>query len=315
MGNTRKILVVGGAGYIGGYLTTRLSELKHYECSVYDNLLYEDRYLKDVHFIYGDVRDRKKLKSILPSYDAVVWLAAIVGDGACALDPYLTQSVNEDSVKWLVDNYKGKIIFTSTCSVYGANHALNLDEKTKTSPLSVYASTKLASEQYIIENSKNYLIFRLGTLFGLGDTYSRIRLDLVVNILTKRATKGEELTVYGGEQWRPLMHVKDVAGATLFGLEHDATGLYNLHDRNCTIKEIAIKIQECIPAVVKYQNILFEDARNYSVSSRAYKYLGWLPTYDLAFGIEEIARTVKEGRIRDTENPLYSNVHYLKKEK
>jgi nucleoside-diphosphate-sugar epimerase len=121
-----KILVVGGCGYIGGFLTDLLTN-QAYDVTVYDSLLYETRYLKNVNFIRGDIRDTEKLEKIIHDYDTVVWLAALVGDGACAVDLELTKRINFDAVKWLVDNFKGKIVFTSTCSVYGANNDL-IDE-------------------------------------------------------------------------------------------------------------------------------------------------------------------------------------------
>ena len=106
----------------------------------------------------------------------------------------------------------------------------------------MYAITKLAAEQYIVAKHKNYLIFRLGTLYGMGDEHSRIRLDLVTNILAQKATFGEPLTVFGGDQWRPLMHVRDVAEATLYGLQRKITGLFNLSAENYRIREIAEEI-------------------------------------------------------------------------
>ena len=106
-----KILVVGGAGYIGGHLSDLLLRSGH-DITVYDNLMFETRYLKDINFIYGDIREIEKLLTIMKDFNIVVWLAAIVGDGACAVDPALTRIINEDSVKWLVDNYEGKIVFT-----------------------------------------------------------------------------------------------------------------------------------------------------------------------------------------------------------
>ena len=132
----------------------------------------------------------------------------MVGDGACQVNPKLTQDVNVNSFLWLVDNYKGKIVFPSTCSVYGVNNNL-IDETAEPNPLSLYAATKLEAERYVLRRRPDALVFRLGTLFGLGDRHSRMRLDLVANILSMRAAKGDDLTVFGGEQWRPLLPDRD----------------------------------------------------------------------------------------------------------
>ena len=173
------ILVVGGAGYIGGAITDILETTDH-NTRVYDCLMYEESYRKPIDFVYGDVRDRQRLSEQLAWADAVIWLAALVGDGACAINPQLSAEINQYCVKWLSENYDGRIIFTSTCSVYGAQKDI-LTEESLTDPLSIYAITKLAAEEYL--KSKNALVFRLGTLFGVSDLFARLRLDLVVNIL------------------------------------------------------------------------------------------------------------------------------------
>lgn len=303
-----KILIVGGAGYIGGFLT---DILKTKDATVYDSLIYESRYLKQVNFIYGDIRDKEKLLRIMSNYNIVIWLAAVVGDGACAIDPYLTQSINEDCVKWFVDNYKGKFIYTSTCSVYGVNDDL-LDETAPTNPISVYAKTKLAAEQYIINNHENYLIFRLGTLFGIGDEHSRIRFDLVVNVLTKKACTKQPLFVYGGEQWRPLLHVKDVSTAIQFGIDNHITGLFNLSCGNYTILNIAEEIRSHFPeARINYQDIPYEDLRNYKVKADKYLTLGWTPQHSLEEGILEIKDVVSQNRLKNIDDVVYSNEVYL----
>ena len=309
MGN--KILIVGGAGYVGSAIT-QLLKLYNYDQTVLDNLIYEDRYLNEIPFIYGDVRDPEIYKD-LDKYNTVIWLAGIVGDGACAIDPVETRAINVDSVKKLVDNYKGKIIFPSTCSVYGMNNEL-LDESSPTNPLSLYAETKLEAEKYIVQNHNNYVIFRLGTLFGMGDTYSRIRLDLVANVLACRAARGEKLTVYGGQQWRPLLHVKDVATATLQAIDGlIPIGVYNLSMKNYNISELAKKVVEICPgSEVELVDIKFEDARNYRVSSEKIKDAGWAPSYSLEDGIKEIVDTIKQNRIKNVNNSIYSNVAYLK---
>lgn len=307
-----KVLVVGGAGYVGGYLTDVLNSIGRYSVTVYDVLAYEERFLKDVPFILGDIRDRKKLLEILPKFDIVIWLAAIVGDGACAADKFLTQSINEDSVKWLVSHYDGRIVFPSTCSVYGINNEL-IDENTAPNPLSIYAETKLAAESHILEKGSDALIFRLGTLYGMGDEHSRLRLDLVVNILAKRAACGEKLTVYGGDQWRPLIHVRDVAYAIEFGIAHDIRGLYNLCSNNCRIWEIAEKIREIHPkCTIEKVDIKYEDLRNYRVKTEKWYKYGWLPDWTLTDGIEQILDVVSEGRIKNLDDPIYSNEYYIK---
>ena len=216
--NMDKILIIGGSGYIGGYLTdliTKSPSTKNYNLlkpAVLDNLIYEDRFLKEVDFYNIDVRDVKELDKVIHNYKVVVLLAALVGDPACAVDKQLSYDINVTPVK-------GKIIFTSTCSVYGKNDDL-IDENATPNPLSIYAETKLEAEQYLFSKRPDSLIFRLGTLYGVGDSHSRLRLDLVVNVLTLKASLGDTLKVFGGEQWRPLLHVKDVANAILFGISN-----------------------------------------------------------------------------------------------
>lgn len=317
----QKVLVVGGAGYVGGALVDLLKNINFLSVTVYDILAYESRYLKSgVTFIYGDIRDREKLAQILPQFDIVVWLAALVGDGACAADPFLTESINTDSVKWLVDNFKGRIVFPSTCSVYGVNNDL-IDEDATPNPLSVYAKTKLAAERYILEHGNRPLVFRLGTLYGLGDEHSRIRLDLVVNVLTKRAVDGQVLRVCGGEQWRPLIHVKDVARAIVFGVLHDIEGLYNLASQNCTIKQIAEEVRRVVPGCqVEFTEGKFEDLRNYRVcwDRWAKKVLknnsSFIPLWSLVDGVLQIAKVIREHRIKNPDDPMYSNEAHIKNE-
>ena len=306
-----KILVVGGAGYIGGSLTDILLE-GDFDVTIYDNLLYEDRYLKTVKFIFGDVRDCKKLNSIIHDYDAVIWLAGIVGDQACAIHKETTQQVNFDSVKWLVDNYKGKIVFTSTCSIYGINNDL-IDELAEPNPLSLYASSKLEAERYIVKNHSNYAIFRLGTLFGLGDRFSRIRLDLVVNALVYKGLSEKLLPINGGEQWRPLLHVRDVGMATRFCLKNNISGLYNLGYKNFRIKDIATEIAERIQGVkIQFTDVPFEDLRNYKALNDKMLNTGWTPRYSLQDGIEEMYLVINQGRIKNLLDTVYSNEKHLR---
>ena len=303
-----KILVVGGAGYVGGGIVDTLS--KKNEITVYDSLIYESAFRKDVNFIFGDIRDYKKINSILNNFDAVVWLAALVGDGACSINPTLTHEINSETVKNLVKNFNGKIIFLSTCSVYGAQEGV-LDENSEVNPLSEYASSKLIAEKYLEESDA--IIFRLGTLFGISDQFSRIRLDLVVNILTTKALVDKKMSVFGGDQWRPLLHVKDVANAIEHNISSDTKGIFNLHYKNFKIIEIAEKIKEKIPDVsIETTPLPFQDARNYQVSSDKLKReTGFEASIELTQGIEEMYNLISSNRIKDINDPRYSNQNFL----
>ena len=250
------ILIVGGAGYIGGALTDIIDNDNN-NVRVYDSLVYEDAYLKDVKFIRGDIRDCDKLSPHVDWADTIVWLAAIVGDGACALDPVLSQEINCDSVKWLADRLNGRhagymikdtrVIFMSTCSVYGAQDGI-LNEKSPIAPLSIYGNTKYEAEQYLLaERPRHALIFRLGTVYGVGDRYSRIRLDLVVNVLTMKAATQGKLTVFGGDQFRPLIHVRDVANTINNHIASDYSGHYNLCSQNVRIVDLAYQVRNHFP--------------------------------------------------------------------
>ena len=308
-----KILITGGAGYVGGYMTDWLTEMGH-DVTVYDSLVYETRYLKPVKFIRGDVRDKDKLRDIITSFDVVILLAAIVGDAACAIDPFLTESINFESIKWVVDHFGGKIIFASTCSVYGKNTE-PVGVGSPVDPLSVYAKTKYAAEKYIMIHADQPLVFRLGTLYGLGDTYSRVRFDLVANVLSKLAAEGKPLTVFGGEQWRPLLHVRDVAGAVNHGLKNNMSGLYDLTSGNFTIRQLAEEIKLRIPGTeISYTAIPFEDERNYQVANVPFAKLGWTPEYTLKDGILEIQQLVEERRLKNIDAEIYSNYAYLKEQ-
>ena len=304
-----KVLVVGGAGYVGGAVTNILLESEH-EFRVYDALLYEESYRKRANFIFGDVRDKKRLKPHLDWADAVIWLAALVGDSACALNPDVTRSINQDPVKWLAENYDRRIVFTSTCSVYGIHDAV-VDESSATHPLSVYAATKLEAEHYL--QDKNAVIFRLGTLFGVSDLFARIRLDLVVNTMTVRAYHHRKISVYGGNQFRPLLHVRDAAQAAVDGLTSDHVGIFNLHLQNIQIIDLANLFRKYFPdLVIEQTSRAFDDPRNYQVSSdKARSILGFRPNRSIDQGILEIKELLDSERLRDVENPRYTNHLYL----
>jgi len=305
-----KILVVGGAGYVGGGIVDALKNT--HDVTVYDSLIYEESYRKDVDFIYGDIREQEKLSNLFKKFDAVIWLAALVGDGACSINPELTFQINSDSVRFLSENFTGRIVFLSTCSVYGAQNGI-LDETSQLNPLSEYASSKVQAEEYL--KNSNAIIFRLGTLFGISDEFSRIRLDLVVNILVTKALTDGKLTVFGGDQWRPLLHVNDVANAISHTIESDTVGIFNLHYKNYKIIEIAEKIVDKVPnSIISTTPMKFQDARNYQVSSEKLREeTGFQSKIDLTQGIDEVHELISNNRIKNINHDRYSNQNFLEK--
>jgi nucleoside-diphosphate-sugar epimerase len=304
-----KILVVGGCGYVGGAVTDILIKKKN-DFTVYDNLLYEDKYLKKNKFIFGDIRDNEKLNKLYKEFDCVIWIAALVGDGACNINPSLTYNLNYKSVQNLSKNFDGRIIFFSTCSVYGAQEG-TLYENSKTNPLSLYASTKLKAEGELM--SKNSIIFRLGTLFGLSDEFSRIRMDLVVNTLTVKAHIENKIEIFGGEQFRPLLHVKDAAYAIYKSIDSDVRGIFNLSYDNFKIIDLAQKIKKFYSNLnIIITDIPFQDARNYKVdNTRVREKLGFEAKISVEEGIEEIKNLIVENRIKDVFDTRYTNQKFL----
>ena len=307
----KKVLVVGGAGYIGGLTTDVLLSQGHVP-TVYDNLLYEPRYLKKCNFIFGDVRATDRLKKLEKDFDEIIWLAAIVGEGACGQNPDLTVEVNLKSLDRFLSKAKRRVIFASTCSVYGAQDKL-LDEASKANPLSLYATTKLEAEKLVVKH--NGLVFRLGTIYGLGDLFSRIRLDLVVNILTLKAIKDGELTVFGGDQWRPIISVKDVAEYFAEAVTNQISGIYNLKYKNTKIVDLADEIKQVFPdVVINTTSMKFQDLRNYRVKSdKVEKDFDHVPTVDVIQEVRNLETIFVQKRIKDADDPVYYNTHYVKK--
>ena len=310
-----KVLVCGGAGYIGG-LTCDFLMREGFDVTIYDNLLYEERFLKDINFIYGDIRDTNKIIEVSEDFDTIILMSALVGDPACSVDPILTEEINYIAIKNICEKLPKEkhIIFMSTCSVYGAQDGL-LNEESPTNPLSSYASTKLNSEKHVL--SRGDTIFRLGTVFGLGDTYSRLRMDLVVNVLTMKAVKDGEITINGGEQWRPIISVIDIAEYVTEAAKYKYEGIFVLSKENVVIKELGERIVKIIPNTkINYTEISFQDSRNYRVdntkSMRTFKYKAKVTVED------EVLRMLKifqENRVNDPEDKVYHNGAFLKNKK
>lgn len=312
-----KIILTGACGYVGDAVAAHLTAVyEPHEIIAIDNLMYQDSYLRPlIDFRCLDINSEAFFKILDKEIDdvgAIIHLAAIVGDGACQALPELTVETNENFVRKLVQFLEKRkpsvrLIFASTASVYGESHII-VDEDSPTRPLSLYAGTKLNAEN-LIKNSQldNYVIFRLGTLFGLSASYGRIRADLVVNILTYKACQAQPITVFGGEQWRPLIHVQDVASIISRATYADYTGTILISHGNFTMKQVAETILREIPgSEITYVESKFEDLRNYQVNNAKAKSLGLVANRTLEDGVRAMRDTLQSGRIK---NPWISKYH------
>ena len=301
-----RILITGVAGLVGHAVVDLLDSTRVHEFLGVDNLLYDDEYLRQVPFQVGNVGDPKFIVPLLESYkpDAVIHLAGIVGDAACSARPKEAEEANITSVKILRDHFDGRIIFPSSCSVYGANDNL-VTEKSTPNPLSLYAEMKLRAEEIL--EGKNVFIPRLGTLHGVT---GRLRNDLVVNVLAIRALVEGKITVFGGEQYRPLLHVRDFAETIVMQLPRQYTGIFNLVENNYKIAELAEIVKQVIPDIeIEITEMEFEDRRNYKASAaKAKKFWGFDPRLTVFDTVEDIVRIYNEGRIKDFSMLKYSNM-------
>jgi nucleoside-diphosphate-sugar epimerase len=300
------ILVVGGAGYLGSCVVDELVARDETDFRVYDNLLYQDEYRLDVPFVHGDVTDRDKMMDQFNDADIVIWLAALVGDGVCMLDPARARAVNQDAVEFLSRNFRGTIFYASTCSVYGATKEV-ADEHHLVDPQSIYAETKLVAESYLLGADKDAVILRLGTLHGVS---RRMRFDLVVNAMTRDAYHKGHVNVFGGSQIRPLLSVKDAA-RTIVDLaltNRWVSGIFNLASANLEIGDIGECVGRLTNAQVNVIPMESEDRRDYAVdSSMATHWFGFEPQFTVADSVSDVENLLLSGRLKDPFNSRYRN--------
>ena len=274
---------------------------------------------KDFELIKGDVRDMRAVVKALDGVDGVVHLASIVGDQAADLDSRSTIEINYLATRNLAELcslYRvDRILYASTCSVYGeSRNGVSIDESFEreagshaSGPISLYGETKLRSEKAIQSLCDNGTILRLGTLFGLS---RRMRFDLALNLFIAKAISGQKITVFGGNQYRPFLHVLDAADAFIHALERSLKGTYNVAWRNLRLIEAADEVHKHLGAEVEISNRLV-DRRNYSVKSDKMIETGFRPSRDIEFAITEIKRAFAEGTIADYTLPKYSNYKLL----
>ncbi len=322
----RRVLITGGAGYIGAHLIRMLLE-RGYHVRILDRFDYGRVGIEGIshpnfEIIQGDICSSRDVSRAVRNVDGVIALAAIVGDPACNLDPEETVNLNYTGTKILAEtcNFYGvrRLVFASSCSVYGASTQGLLTERSRLHPVSLYARTRVLSENILFDRHGDVepVVVRLATVFGLSP---RMRFDLVVNTLTVRGAMEGRINIFGGSQWRPNVHCRDAARAFVLALEAPASDvageIFNLGGDalNHRISEIGEMVAEIVGNVQIERRDDAADARDYRVSfAKIRRVLGFEPEHLVADGIREVAAAVRaDPALRRWQEARFHNVQAL----
>jgi nucleoside-diphosphate-sugar epimerase len=292
---------------------------------ILDNFLYGKKGLADVvdhpnlELVEGDVCDRETVLHVVRGTKAVIALAAVVGDAACALEPDRTMNVNYLSTDLLLSACRGagvkRLVFASSCSVYGANGDGRLHEDSYINPVSLYARTRVMSEDLLLKAASEIevVILRLATVCGVSP---RMRFDLMVNTMTAYAQVQKTVRVTGADLWRPHVHVQDAAACFVRASEAEvASGsVFNVgsDEQNFTIGDVANKVAERIPGVRVEHASSNGDRRSYRVGfERIRTELGFRPRYMVENAIDEVRQLLASGQVADFMDNRFHNARFL----
>lgn len=299
-----KLLITGGAGYLGSVMTPFFLS-KGYEVTVLDNLMHNQTTLMECcanpgfNFIKGDICDKALMEKIIPTFDIIIPLAAIVGAPACKINPTLTKMVNYEAYMNLIQMLSPdqKILFPTTNSGYGIGEKDKYcTEESPLRPISDYGRTKVEIEKALLDTGMA-ITYRLATVFG---TSPRMRMDLLVNDFTYKAFKDGAIVLFEEHFTRNYIHIRDVAKAFLYGIEQydqmkgEAFNV-GLSSANLTKRQLAEKIKEYLPNFYIHSAEIGEDPdkRDYLVSNEKIESLGWGPDYTVDDGIRELITAYK----------------------
>lgn len=310
-----RILITGGAGYIGSVLVKKLLD-KGYAVTVLDRFMFGGETLlpyihnKNLSILPGDVRDTELVKKTLDNIHAVIHLAALVGEPACKENPVVTKQINLEATKNFASLAREagieRFIFSSTCSNYGVSDPNEeATEDSELHPLSLYAETKIESERFLLsQNTENFhtTILRLATIFGLSP---RMRFNLLIGEMAREAATDGIIEIRNENAWRPFLHTEDVADAILVILNADkkkvAGEIYNVVSENVQKKQLAELAKKANPKMkVVVSETEKDDLRDYRVSAdRFKKTFSWSPKFTVAEGFNEIFDAVRKGVFLD----------------
>lgn len=324
---SKKVLVTGGCGYIGSVLVPMLLE-RGYEVRVFDKLYFGEEPLKgilhNIELIPGDVRDFDP--AILGDIEGVIHLGSLSNDPTAAFDPDATRTINFEGTMKLAKACKErgveKFTFASTCAVYGFHLDGIADETSPVNPQSDYAKSKLDVDTELQEMADDKFCpvsLRQATVFGFSP---RMRWDIVMNAFVMHAFKTRRLDVwFGGEAWRPVVHIRDTAKAHIRCLEADPGKvrgeIFNLVYKNYRILELAHRVRKALGEMginvevdVNYDQV---DNRSYrTAGEKISRVLGFTPSVSVEEGVKEIAGVLRTGQYRDFDHPIYYNMRWMK---
>lgn len=296
-----KILVTGGAGYIGSVLVPELLR-SGFDVTVFDNLMFQQNTLldccnhPDFHFVNADVRNQARMKEAIRDKDIIIPLAALVGAPLSNKDASSTVSINRDAIIEMnkIRSKNQWVLFPTTNSGYGIGQdGIYCTEETPLNPISLYGTTKTEAETDLLQ-SENTITFRLATVFGCSP---RMRLDLLVNDFTYRAFSQKYIVLFESHFKRNYIHIRDVTKAFLFGISHFdemKNNAYNvgLSTANLSKMELCLEIKKQIPDFFITESEINKDPdqRNYIISNEKIERLGYRPDYSIQSGITELIK-------------------------
>lgn len=323
MSAIHSVLVTGGAGYVGSVLVPKLLNAG-YQVTVLDTYWYGEDVLAAVadhpnlKQIKGDIRHPTTVTPALIGIDAVIHLACISNDPSFELDPALGRSINYDATLSLIDQAKAagirRFVYASSSSVYGVKQAAEVTEDLPLKPLTDYSKYKGLCEQYLLQEQTpdfKVLVLRPATVCGYSP---RLRLDLTVNILTAHALTRRLLTVYGGQQTRPNIHIADITDlyvkTLIYHDEQIAGKVYNAGYENYSVLAIAEMVQEIVGPDIAIVRQPTDDGRSYRISSQKIKQeLGFSATHTVEEAIRDLITAFAENKVPDAlTDPRYYNI-------
>jgi nucleoside-diphosphate-sugar epimerase len=315
----KKILITGGAGYVGSELVPYLLNLGH-EITVLDLFIYGNTIQnhKKLNLVKADIRDINKLEKIIPGHDTIIHLACISNDPSFELNPKLGKEINLNAFEPLVQISKKsgikKFIYASSSSVYGIKEEKYVNEDMKLEPLTDYSKVKADCEKIILSYlDDNFFvsIVRPATVCGFS---RRQRLDLVLNILSNFAFFKKEISVFGGDQLRPNIHIKDMVRVyeTLIDLDDNSMNgeIFNAGTENYSVNKLAEIVKAIIGPDVKIRKVDTNDNRSYHISSKKIKELiGFKTKYEIKDAVYDLKIAFQEKKLTNTfDNPDYFNI-------